>query len=163
MTTAKELTGKLIMEVMWWIFTAIVVWIVVQPLWNTYIKYDFIYDSIVNIVIFITFTRYIFLLKYTVIAQLQIAKFLIIFLCIPLGFYLIQEFFNFQDFLDKEGTGYFQAFFPLNIDTNKLYNIIEYTTKEISFFAVGAIIVTIILPFRLLISFWRVYNNTGTV
>lgn len=163
MTESRELTGKLIMEVMWWLITAVVIWIVTKPLWNTYEKHDFIYDSIVNIVVFITFSRYIFLLKYTFLAKFQVAKFIIIFACIPLGFYLIQEFFAFQDFLDKEGTAYFQSFFPLYIDSNKLYSIIDYTTKEISFFGIGAIITTIILPFRLLISFWRVYNNTGTV
>jgi len=159
----KALWSKLLMEVLWWCITAVVVWIVVQPLWKDFVKYDFVYDSIINIVVFITATRYLFTLKYTFLAKAQVAKFIIIFLAIPLCFYLTQEFFAYQDFLDQEGTVEFQAFWRPGIQTDQLYDAIDYTTKQISFFGVGAILSSILLPFRLLISYWRVYNKTGTV
>ena len=71
--------------------------------------FGYVYNCIFDIVMFITLVRYIFLLKYTFLAQFQIGKFILIFLSIPLGFYLIQEFFAFHDFVDSEGTEGFQS------------------------------------------------------
>ncbi len=151
------------MELLWWVFTFLVAWVVVNPMWMPFVKYDFIYDCIFNVIIFITFARYVLFLKYTFLAKFQIGKFILIFACIPLGFYTIQEIFAYQDFLDNEGTAEFLDFFRPDIGTNALYEILDYTTQQILFFGVAAAISVIILPFRLLVSFWRVYNNTGTV
>ncbi len=163
MSSSKTLGIKIAMEAIWWLITFVVIWIVTAPMWAAYIKNDYIYDSILNIIIFITFTRYLFLLKYTWLAHVQAAKFIIIFSCLLLVFYLIQQFFAYQDFVDKEGTALFMSYFRPDIQPTEWYRVMNYTTKEISFFGVGAIIATIVLPFRLLVSFWRVYNDTGTV
>ncbi len=159
----KETVVKLAMELVWWLITALAVWIVAEPLQGKFVKPDYVYHSILNVIIFITAIRYLFLLKYTFLANSQRVKFVLIFVSVPLIFYLIQSFFGFQAFLDKEGTDLFQAHFKPELDTNQLYETIEYLTKEMVFFGMGAIFAVILFPFRLLASYWRVHNHTGTV
>ena len=147
----------------WWVITLIITWIIINPLLADFIKHDFVYDSIFNVIVFITVARYILFLKYTLLSHFQAGKLVLIFIALPLVFYIIQEFFAFHDFLESEGTAKFQDFFREDITMTELYDIVDYTTKQLSFFAIAAAMCVIIMPFRMLISFWRVYNNTGTV
>ncbi|BDS14162.1 hypothetical protein [Aureispira anguillae] len=161
----KQRVGKLLMELIWWGLTGLIAWMVTQPLWADFVKQHFIYEVIIFVVIFITYTRYLFLLKYTFLAKLQPLKFILIFASIPLAFYLIQLFFNYQDFLEKQNEGMieFQSYFREGITFNEHYDLLRYLTKVYTFFGLSAIIIVVMAPFRLLISYWRVYNNTGTV
>lgn len=161
----KQRTGKLFMELIWWMLTALVVWMVTQPLWFNFVKHHFTYELIIFIVVFITYTRYLFLLKYTFLAKLQVIKFLLIFASLPLAFYLLQLFFNYQDFLERQNEGMveFQSYFREGISFNEHYDTLNYLTKVYSFFGLSAIIAVIVSPFRLLVSYWRVYNKTGRV
>jgi hypothetical protein len=115
--------------------------------------------------IFITYTRHIFTLKNTFLARAQKLKVVLLFSSIPLTFYLVQLFFNYQDFLDKQNEGMqeFAQYFVEDISNDTHYNTLQYLTKVYLFFGFGAIISVIISPFRLLISYWRVFNKTGTV
>ena len=103
--SGKQRLGKIMMEVIWWLITAIVVIMAAQPLWTSFVQYSFVYELIMFGVIFITYTRYLFFMKYTFLAKAQIIKFVFIFLSLPLAFYLIQVFFNYQDFLEKQNDG----------------------------------------------------------
>jgi len=161
----KQRTGKFLMELIWWMLTAIVAWLVARPLWSEFVRYEFIYDLILFIVIFITYTRYLFLLKYTFLSHFQVGKFILIFASIPLAFYLIGLFFNYQDFLERQSEGMeeYQIYFRADMTFDEHGEVLKYLSKVYSFFALSAIIVVIIAPFRLLLSFWRVYNKVGTV
>lgn len=161
----KQRTGKFLMELIWWMLTAIVAWLVARPLWSEFVRYEFIYDLILFIVIFITYTRYLFLLKYTFLSHFQVGKFILIFASIPLAFYLIGLFFNYQDFLERQSEGMeeYQIYFRADMTFEEHGEVLKYLSKVYSFFALSAIIVVIIAPFRLLLSFWRVYNKVGTV
>lgn len=161
----KQRLGKLLMEGLWWLITLIVVWMITQPLWAGFVKYDFIYEVILFIVLFITYTRYLFGLKYTFLAHFQALKFILIFVSVPLAFYLIQVFFGYQDFLEKQNEGMieFQEYFKEGLTFNEHNDLLAYLTQVYSFFGIGAILAVALSPFRLLVSFWRVYNKTGTV
>ena len=77
--SGKQRLGKLMMEIIWWIITAIVVFMAAQPLWMNFVQYSFVYELIMFGVVFITYTRYLFFMKYTFLAEAQIVKFVLIF------------------------------------------------------------------------------------
>lgn len=159
----RQFTLKLQMEILWWVVTAIIAFIVVYPMANNMIRYDFLFPNILFVLIFITYTRLIFLLKHTFLAYWQIAKFVLIFASIPLIFKLVEYIFLFQDFLEIEGLQNFEAYFDNTLDREERETILNYIRREYLFFGVGSVLSAIILPFRLLISFWRVYNKKGNV
>ncbi len=164
LNSKKNLT-KLTMELLWWVITIIVIVLTIQPIWPNFAVKDFLYELVLFQLIFITYTRYLFALKNTFLADAQKLKVLLIFLSLPLAFYLIQMFFNYQDFLDKQNEGMqeFDQFFVEGISFDTHNNTIQYLTKVYLFFGLSAIISVIVSPFRLLLSYWRVFNNTGTV
>lgn len=161
----KQRLSKIVMELVWWLITAITAFIITQSLWGYFKRYDFIYELILYIIVFITFARYVFFLKYTFLAYFQKMKFLLIFISLPLIFYMVQEFFEFQDFLERQNGGLEEAelYFKDTVSFQERYAVLEYLSKRYTFFAVAAIIAVVITPFRLLKSYWRVHNNTGTV
>lgn len=161
----KERLGKIMMEIVWWLVTAIAVFFIVQPFWANFKQYGYIYRIMFYAVVFITFARYVFLLRYTFLAHFQKMKIFLIFLSLPLVFYMVQEFFEFRDFLERQNSGLEEAqiYFKEDVGFQERYEILAYLSRVYTFFAIAAIITVVITPFRLLKSYWRVYNNTGTV
>lgn len=161
----KQRLGKLLMELVWWLLTGVVAWLVTRPLWSEFVQYQYIYELILFIAILITYTRYLFLLKYTFLSHFQVGKFILIFASIPLVFYLIGLFFGYQDFLERQSEGMeeYQIYFRADMTFSEHGEVLKYLSKVYSFFALTAIMVAIAAPFRLLVSFWRVYNKVGTV
>ncbi|MBK7872133.1 MAG: hypothetical protein IPJ74_16385 [Saprospiraceae bacterium] len=145
------------LEIFWWIFTIVLIAGILFPIRNTLNDYPFLYTNIIYIFVFITFTRYIFLLPYTFFAHWQGFKLIILFLCIPIVFLLIQELNNFQTYLDYNGV---EALLG-RTDSEITNGLIRYTYNEMILFAVGSIISSVIFPFRLAISLWR-GRNKGT-
>lgn len=146
------------LELLWWLLTVLVVAGLLYPILRDIKDYPFLVLNIVFIVIAITFTRYIFLLKHTFIAKRQWVKVVFVFLCIPIILYLINGINYFQTFLDEKGIESFMS----GIDLEKQYALVTYIRNEMIFFGVGSLIAAIIMPFRLLISVWRLHNR-GTV
>lgn len=159
----KQWMLKLQLEIIWWIVTAIITFLLVSPIINNMLDYQFLYSNIIFIIIFITYTRYFFLLKHTFLARAQILKFVLIFASIPLVFKLVEFIFAYQDFLDTEGLNTFDAYFREGLDIKARERLLAYMSREFLFFGVGSVIAAVILPFRLLISFWRVYNKSKKV
>lgn len=159
----KQFILKLQLEILWWVITAIATFLVIYPILDNMVKFQFLYANILFIIVFITYTRHIFLLKYTFLAYWQWVKFALIFLSIPLVFKLVEFIFNFQDFLDTEGLQSFSTYFREGIKFETQQNLLNYMKREYVFFGVGSVIAAIVLPFRMLISFWRVYNKEKTV
>ena len=151
--------NKVILELVWWMATLVVVTLILLPIIN-YIggKYPFYSSNIFFIVLFLTLTRYIFLLKHTFLAHNKILKLILVFLPIPLFFYSIDSLFDFQDFIDKGG--HIEMLNHLHPDT--AMDIAKYTKYQFIFFGTGALFVIFLLPIRMIISIWRGINK-GTV
>lgn len=162
---SKKNLSILSMELLWWLITCIVIVLTVQPIWGNFQVKDFLYELILFQLIFITYVRHLFGLKNTFLAHAQKVKVVLIFVSLPLAFYLIQLFFNYQDFLDKQNEGMveFDQFFAEGISLDRHGYTMEYLTKVYLFFGLSAIISVVVSPFRLLLSYWRVYNKTGNV
>lgn len=121
--------------------------------------FKFYTENIVSIIILLSFTKYIFLLKYTPYAKMKWVKFTAAFLCIPLFLYLINSLFDFQRFLDEEGV----ASVLLHTQNMDNYNFGKYIKYEFIFVTVGAIVTTILFPIRMIVSIWRVINTKDKV
>jgi len=120
--------------------------------------YPFLITNIIYIIVFVTFTRYIFLLKHTFLSHRQVLKPILIVLCIPLFFYLVSELNYFQTYLDERGIDSFLG----EISYENRPRIASFIRNEMILFGVGSIITTVILPLRMILSLWR-WKNRGTV
>ncbi|MEM6966246.1 MAG: hypothetical protein AAF573_15895 [Bacteroidota bacterium] len=146
------------MELIWWMFTAVVAIAVLFPIMKNVDSYPFLFPNIVFIVVFITFARYFFLLKYTFLAHRQSLKVLIFFLCLPLGFYLGGEINEVRAYLDENGIDSLVK----NLPYDEHWSFASYIKTQMNFFGAASLVVTVLLPFRLLLSVWR-NRNRGTV
>jgi len=156
MDKKKSLSIRL--ELVWWIATALLLVGVLFPIYKVEADYPFWITNILFILVSVTFTRYIFLLKHTFLARHQWGKVAIIILCIPLFIYLIKVMHQFQLYLD--GIGLQDIFGHLSYNGQE--RMTKYVQAEMLFFGAASIIVTVLLPFRMLISYWRTLNR-GTV
>ena len=152
--------NKLLLELVWWIFTAIFAAMVLYPIWSKVTEYPerINFYNLLYIVTFITLTRYMFLMKYTVISNSKVTKALLIILCIPLIIFSIDGIFSFRQILDNDG----YAAICKGVADENMNSIGMYYRNEYLFFGVSAIITAIIFPFRMVISIWRQINR-GTV
>jgi len=147
-----------ILEAIWWVVTLLITFAVLFPVYSNLEEYPFLITNIVFIVVFITLTRYIFFLKHTVLARAQVVKIVIVLVSVPILFIMIEGLSNFQNFLDEEGL---DKFIP-NMELENQKEMINYIRSEMMFFGVGAIIVGIIFPFRMILSIWR-NRNTNSI
>lgn len=151
---------KLYLELIWWIVTLIVVVLVMQPIFTNFgWKYPFLAWNIAFIVCFITYTRYVFLLKHTFIAHHTRAKVFLFFFSIPYLFFGIEAIWKFQEFWDNRNL---TELFLQPISEQAERNLYDYIHTETMLFGVGAVLAGVLMAFRLTISFWRERKN-GTV
>ncbi len=152
--------NKLLLELIWWIFTAIFTAMVLYPIWSKVTVYPerINYYNLAYIVIFITLTRYMFLMKYTFLANSQIAKAIMIIAVLPIIIFSIDGIFSFRQILDNDG----YAAICQGVSDDQINAIGMYYRNEYLFFGVSAIITAIIFPFRMVVSIWRKINR-GTV
>ena len=146
------------LEIIWWIFTLVLVAGVLYPILTKVVDYPFLVINVIFIIVFITFTRYIFLLKYTFLAKLQLVKIAFVLISVPIIFMLIHQINIFQTFLDEYGVEGLVGDLPFG----KREPIAKFIRAEMLFFGVGSVISTIILSVRLVVSVWRT-RNKGTV
>jgi len=147
------------MELIWWLITAIFVVVILYPILQHTDDYPFLTLNIVYIIIFVTFSRYIFLLKYTVLANAHLVKVAIILLSIPIIAYLIGGINFFQTYIDENGM---DSFLSPGSSITSQEQIGSFIRNELILFGVGSVIAAILLPFRLVVSLWR-WKNRGTV
>ncbi len=150
----KNLSLKL--ELLWWIFTLVVVAAVIIPILSSIEHYPFTKINILFVVVFITLARYIFLLRHTFLAKQQKLKAVLIFLSIPFIFYLISELYSFQTYLDENGV---EAFIDTSLSIEKRNQLTAFIRNQMMFFGAGAVITTFMFPFRMLLSIWTLRNR----
>lgn len=147
-------------EILSLVFILGIVALFLLPIYNvTGDKYFFFVENAVAILVFLSFSKYIFLLKYSPFARVKWIKFSAVFLCIPLMMYLIGSLYDFQKFVDEEGI----ASVLLHTGDMSNYQFGKFIRYQFVFFATGAIVVTALLPVRMIISFWRTYNTPDKV
>ena len=150
---------KMQLEILWWMITAIVIVMVMFPIWAA-VGTDFQYhtSNILAIFILITYSRLIFVLRHSHMARNTAIKLFFIILSIPLFVYFTDRLNDFKIFVDDNG---YSSLLPSQIRETES-NITHYIRYEYIFFSVSALIVVIMLPFRMLVSIWRT-RNRGTV
>jgi heme/copper-type cytochrome/quinol oxidase subunit 2 len=147
---------KILLELIWWVITAIIVILIMFPIYNTVgDSYEFYLPNIFLITLFVTFTRYIFLLKYTLFANNKKIKVVLIFIPILFFFYAMNSLFNFQDYIDKDE--HIQMLSHLSPD--KAIEISKYIKYQFLFFGTGGMLVIFLFPIRMIISVWRSINT----
>ncbi|NNF36586.1 MAG: hypothetical protein HKN68_20965 [Saprospiraceae bacterium] len=154
-----NITELLKIEGIWWLITAVIVLLLMAPIYTGLgIDYPFYASNIAFIVIFITFTRYMFLLRYTFFSHITWIKVVLIFLPIPMFFYFMDSLYDFQRFLDEDGLISIMG----GMSVDQQYGLAKYIRYEKLFFGTGAMVTIIMLPIRMIVSIWRV-RNRGTV
>lgn len=143
---------------MWWLVTFLLTAIILLPILTNVPDFPFFFQNFILIASLVTFTRYIFLLPSTLIARQKWIKVFVIAVSAILFFILTTALSDFHNFLDEEGLQTLVDHLNVNAQTRMM----NYMKGEMIFFGVGSIIAGIILPFRMVISLWRV-RNRGTV
>ncbi len=149
----------LLLELLWWALTGLFTLLVTLPILLSPIYFPFWTNNILFVLTFVTTTRYLFLLRFTWMAYLIRIKVVLFFLAIPFVFFLIQEVHAFQVFLDERGMEVIVGELPLE----RQDSMMAYIRSEYLLFGIGAIVGSVVLPFRLLQSVWLLYNRKGRV
>jgi len=153
MATQQKLRSQL--EIVWWIFTLLLAIAILTPIWLNAQHFPFYLINIAFIICFVTLTRYLFLLQHTFLARKQLLKTALLFILIPMVFYLVSGLHSFQTYIDEEGWE------PLlsNLSTLRMQQFANYIRSELIFFGVGSIIAAVLFLGRLILSIWRVHNT----
>ena len=149
---------KIKVEIIWWLATAVLVVIVLLPIWQKAPTFPFFAENIFFIVAFVTFARYTLLFRTTLIAHKKWIKVIMLFIAAILFFVMATGMSDFRNFVDVKGLQTLVT--DLHVDEQT--KIINYIKNEMVFFGVGAIIGGLLLPLRMIISLWRM-RNRGTV
>jgi hypothetical protein len=144
-----------LLEIIWWVFTALIVAGFLFPIWNKTVDYPFWTINIVFIVMAVTVTRYIFLTKFTFIAERKVLKLILIAITIPIIFMLINKLADFQSYLDEIGLDEVLKNLPV-AEKEPMFN---YIRSEMIFFGTASIIAMIIFPIQMMISIWKNFNR----
>lgn len=147
---------KINFEVLWWVITAVIATLILLPIYlNIGEAYPFYRDNILIIVIAITWTRYIFFMKYHWLTLSNYIKAFFMVLSIPTFLFIIGTFYDFQSFYDD---GLFDDVLSVLPYKNQA-NMLLYIRTEMIFFLAFAFICNFMLPFRMLMSIWRKINK----
>ena len=143
------------LELFWWLFTIGVVVLVLFPIYYYYPDYSLGWWNATAIIIAVTFTRFIFFLKYTFFAKMQRLKVALFFVMVPVIFMLKNELFSFLGFVHDGGL----LAELKSLEYERQFFLVRYIRKEFSFFLFAAMFSAIILTFRLLQSVWLLRNR----
>ncbi len=151
----RERNTKIQLELLWWSFTIILAFAVIFPILRNVPAFPFIRLNALLIIIGVTFARYIFLLKHSLIARKSKWKMVVIAISTILVFTLITSIGNFNSYLKEEGLQGLLDHLPFD----QQLSMLRYMKNEMIFFGVFAVLGAIFLPIRLVISLWRTRNT----
>lgn len=149
---------KITLELIWWLLTALIAWLVLRPIFKAMYVWPFEVWNIIFVVTLVTLTRYVFLLQHTFVAKRQVLKIVLLLLMFPFTFVLIDQLNEFLNYIDE------RTWEPLvgHLPTAQQPAIQEYIWREMLFFGVGSIIAAPVFAGRMMLSIWR-QRNRGTV
>ncbi len=154
---------QIYLEIIWWVVTIIIVYLVMKPVFDNFsTDYPFLWWNVAYIVLFITYTRYAFLLKYTFIANWRNAKVFLFFFSLPYLFFGIESINNFQTYFDNQGITKVTSLLKYPLSELEKGNLFDYIKTETMLFGVGALMAGILMALRMALSLWR-GRNRGTV
>jgi hypothetical protein len=144
-------------EIVWWVVTLVVIVGVLFPIWQV-MEWPFQPTNVIFIAVFITFTRYIFLLQHTFLARKQLLKAILIIAMVPVTFYLVSQLNGFMVTVEEK------TWTPLtgHLPEKTRLSMEAYCWNEMLFFGTGSVITAPLLAIRLLASIWLTHNR-GTV
>lgn len=148
----------LLLEIVWWVVTALAVWAILYPVYKAMYVWPFQGWNIAFVVALVTLARYTFLLEHTFIARKQVLKGVLMMLMIPLTFILVDGLNEFMVFIEEKTWEPLTGHLPL--DDKK--SIEHYMWTEMLFFGAGSIIAAPVFAIRMMLSIWRTHNR-GTV
>lgn len=148
----------ILLEVIWWVATAMLAFAVLYPIRRTLPAWPFQGWNIAFIIVLVTFTRYIFLLQHTFLAKRQVLKVVVILLLFPFTFLLVGGLHEFMTFVEE------RTWDPLTgtLPPSEKRAMESYIWGVMIFFGAGSIVATPLLGGRLFLSIWRT-RNRGTV
>jgi len=151
---------KVQFEIFSWIFSLGICALFLIPVYfKSGENYKFYIPNVVSIVVFIIFTRTIFLLGYTFFARYNWLRFVLVFLPIPIFMYLPDSLYEFQRFVDENGT----IAFIKGASEMSDYEFGRFIKYQFMFFCVGALVANFAMPLRMIVSFWRTTNTKDKV
>lgn len=150
------MNNKLVLELIWWVVTAIITFGILYPIISSTQSYPFLVSNAIVIAAFITLARYIFLLPYTFICGKLYLKGALILLSPVIIFLLVQEVVLFQSTVDEKG---WEALLGIS-QLQPLENISNYIHSEFLFFGVGSVMSAFIFPLRLVVAIWQAVNRS---
>lgn len=149
-------SGKWLLEVVWWVVTVVFMVIVLLTIYTKLgADYPFYKSNMAFIAIAVTAIRYMFLLKHHWVSSSKWIKALFMVIPIPIFFYLIGAFYEFQSYSDEQGLSAMMTDLPYKAQLR----LSKYIHVEMVFFFAAAMISTVLMPFRMLISIWREINK----
>jgi len=143
------------LELIWWVFTFLLAAAVLAPIYLRSLPYPFYIENIAFVAIFVTVTRYAFLLKHTWLARRRRTKIAIITGSLLLIFILVTSMMDFNNYLGEVGLQEMVK----ELSADEQYSMISYIQREVILFGVGSIIGLVVLSLRLMISLWRMRNS----
>ena len=148
------LRNKIVLEILWWIFTALICLLLFLPFYIYEIDFPYFNYNIFFVIASITITRWIFQLKHSFIAHQLILKFILMFASVVI---LLQAYKG-VNLLNLHNAEYGYYFLFEHLELNVRYRLADYVNWQFFFFGIATIAASIVLPFRLLVSIFRVYN-----
>ncbi len=145
----------LTLEAIWWILAVGACYLVIFPITSVAPLYPFLYPNALFVLAAVILFRYIFFMKYSLIARSQVVKVALIFLSIPLIFHLVSQLNQFVTTADV----YDHNDYLSHLSGSKRQNLEQYIRTEMVLFGTTAIIAGLAFPVALLRSVWRQRNR----
>ena len=128
--------------------------LIILPIINAGIKFDLIIYNFIYVIVSITFIRWLVRWDLHPLTDSKVAKIIIICLTPMLFFPLLEGIHSFVEFRDQEGLSSIMT----HLTHRKQQFFTKYLSNEYLFFAVGSLITSFLLIFKMLRSIWRQYK-----
>ena len=124
------------------------------PIYINQVEFPFYEYNVFFILSAVTFSRLLFQIKHSFLAHQLVLKFLFMFLAVVVFMLAYRGINLYNIFIDEKGHYFLVEHLPLE----KRYSLAKYINWEFFFFGIASIVSAVIMPFRLLVSIFRVKN-----
>ncbi len=150
-TQIEMMNSKLSFTLIAWLITALLVLLIMLPIYSQIgLDFPFYFENIIFIIIFATFTRWIFMMKFHWFSHNTKVKAVLVFAVIPLILLVVDSLWDFQRFMDEDGIYSIMDALP----ASRQSGLAQYIKTEMTLFWAGAFISSILLPLRMIASIW---------